>query len=329
MGHESERTAVARSSNLAWPVRYGGALLAVSAAVGIWALSPTMHRDPFAIFVLGVVFIARFVGFGPAVFATALSVVAIEYVTFEPHFTFSLQSADLARLVVFVVISLLAASLARQRSRAEVRADQTWEQMAAIVESSEDAIYSSNAEGTVTSWNHGAEQLYGYQAEEALGQSVLITVPPGRVHETRSHLEKLTRKKIQTKKEFEQTCEIRGFAGELRQLFSNLIVNAVDAMEEGGQLRLRVACKREWNGTRRPGVRVIFADNGGGISREDRARVFEPFYTTKGDTGTGLGLWLSEGIVRKHGGQIRVRSCTRPGHSGTVFSVFLPSAGAA
>src|SRR6266436_157949 len=171
MGHESERTAVARSSNLAWPVRYGGALLAVSAAAGIWALSPMMHRDPFAIFVLGVVFIARFVGFGPAVFATALSVVAIEYVTFEPHFTFSLQSADLARLVVFVVISL----------------------MAAIVESSEDAIYSSNAEGTVTSWNHGAEQLYGYQAEEALGQSVLITVPPGRVHETRSHLEKLTR----------------------------------------------------------------------------------------------------------------------------------------
>jgi len=133
MGHESERTAVARSSNLAWPVRYGGALLAVSAAAGIWALSPMMHRDPFAIFVLGVVFIARFVGFGPAVFATALSVVAIEYVTFEPHFTFSLQSADLARLVVFVVISLLAASLARQRSRAEVRADQTWEQMAAIV----------------------------------------------------------------------------------------------------------------------------------------------------------------------------------------------------
>jgi PAS domain S-box-containing protein len=478
MGHESERTAVARSSNLAWPVRYGGALLAVSAAAGIWALSPMMHRDPFAIFVLGVVFIARFVGFGPAVFATALSVVAIEYVTFEPHFTFSVQSADLARLVVLVVISLLAASLARQRSRAEVRADQTWEQMAAIVESSEDAIYSSNAEGTVTSWNHGAEELYGYQAEEALGQSVLITVPPGRVHETRAHLEmltrgesiesyqterrrkdgslvrillsisplrdrkgnvigasaiardittqlqaeealrrseklatagrltaaiaheinnpleaitnllylarrdparanqhlemaegevqriadiaqqtlgfvrdlsdarplnvsttleevlqlyvvKLNRKKIQTKKEFEHPCEIRGFAGELRQLFSNLIVNAVDAMEEGGQLRLRVACKREWNSTRRPGVRVIFADNGGGISQEDRTRVFEPFYTTKGDTGTGLGLWLSEGIVRKHGGQIRVRSCTRPGHSGTVFSVFLPSAGGA
>jgi signal transduction histidine kinase len=54
------------------------------------------------------------------------------------------------------------------------------------------------------------------------------------------------------------------------------------------------------------------------------ARVFEPFYTTKGDTGTGLGLWLSEGIVRKHGGLIRVRSCTHPGRSGTVFSVFLP-----
>jgi len=70
---------------------------------------------------------------------------------------------------------------------------------------------------------------------------------------------------------------------------------------------------------------MIFADNGHGISDEDLPRIFEPFYTTKGDTGTGLGLWLAESIVRKHEGQIRVRSCRRPGQSGTVFWVFLPS----
>src|SRR5262249_4362516 len=89
--------------------------------------------------------------------------------------------------------SLLAASLARQRSQAEVRADQTMERIAAIVESSEDAIYSVTPDGTVTSWNHGAEELYGYHAGEIIGQSVLITVPPERTHETRSHLELLGR----------------------------------------------------------------------------------------------------------------------------------------
>jgi len=98
----------------------------------------------------------------------------------------------------------------------------------------------------------------------------------------------------------------------------------VDAMPSGGCLRLRVCRARERSGNQRAGVRVIFADNGSGISEADRTRIFEPFFTTKKDSGTGLGLWLSEGIVHKHGGQITVRSCTRPGRSGTVFSVFLP-----
>src|SRR5215469_4933479 len=132
MGRDNEKLpAVVRSTRLAWPLRYGGALATVAAAVAVWSLSPFMHHEPFAIFVLAVVFTARFLGFGPAVFATILSVWAIDYFAFEPHFTLSLQNADIARLVIFMVISLLAASLARQRSRAEVRADQTMEQMAA------------------------------------------------------------------------------------------------------------------------------------------------------------------------------------------------------
>jgi signal transduction histidine kinase len=69
---------------------------------------------------------------------------------------------------------------------------------------------------------------------------------------------------------------------------------------------------------------VTLADTGTGISPEHQTRLFEPFYTTKKESGTGLGLWLSEGIIRKHRGRIRVRSCARPGHSGTTFSLFLP-----
>ena len=95
-------------------------------------------------------------------------------------------------------------------------------------------------------------------------------------------------------------------------------------MPEGGRLRMRVCRGREYSGDGRPGVRVVFADTGSGISRQDQARLFEPFYTTKKESGTGLGLWLSEGIVRKHQGRIRVRSSARPGHSGTTFSLFLP-----
>ena len=106
-------------------MRYGGALLSVGAAVAVWTLTGLMHRDPFAIFVLAVVAIARFLGFGPAVFGTALSVIAIDYIGFEPRFSMGITASDLGRLAIFVIISLLAASLARQKSRAEVRADQT------------------------------------------------------------------------------------------------------------------------------------------------------------------------------------------------------------
>jgi len=124
-------------------------------------------------------------------------------------------------------------------------------------------------------------------------------------------------------KEFRDAREIYGFPGELRQLFSNLLVNAIEAMSQNGRLHLRVARAREQS-SGREGVCVVFADSGRGIRPEDRARLFEPFYTTKKDSGTGLGLWLVEEIVRKHHGKIRVRSSVRPGASGTIFWLFLP-----
>jgi len=140
---------------------------------------------------------------------------------------------------------------------------------------------------------------------------------------------KLEAKKIKVTKRFRDHATIRGFAGELTQVFSNLVVNAIDAMPEGGCLSLHIARSHEWSGAHRGGVRVSIADDGSGIEPQHMVHIFEPFFTTKKDVGTGLGLWLSHNIVLKHGGSIRVRSSEHPGSSGTVFSIFLPDAAAA
>jgi signal transduction histidine kinase len=117
--------------------------------------------------------------------------------------------------------------------------------------------------------------------------------------------------------------QIEGYSGELRQLLSNLVVNAVDAMPENGVLQVRVAPSHKWSESKQ-GVRMTVADNGSGILPSDLAHIFEPFYTTKKDSGTGLGLWVSRGIIEKHGGSIRVRSRSSGPKTGTVFFIFLP-----
>jgi signal transduction histidine kinase len=138
------------------------------------------------------------------------------------------------------------------------------------------------------------------------------------------YLRKLQTKSIAVDKYCGEDLEIRGYPGELRQLLSNLMLNAIDAMPSGGRLRLRVVRAREYSGEERSGVRITIADTGNGIKPVDLPHIFEPFYTTKKETGTGLGLWLAYGTVQKHGGWMRVASRTNGGTSGTVFAVFLP-----
>jgi len=469
-------SAVARIRKWVGRMRYGWAILAAAVALLIWFGSPLLHADPFSIFLLAVVACARFLGFGPAVLCACLSVLAIDYFVYDPPHSFSVHhTTDLARLGVFSVISLLAASVARARSQAELRADDTRRQLATIVESSEDAIYSTGLNGVVTSWNRGAEDLYGYSAEEMLGKSIALVIPPERAYEFQTNLgqlekgeristyrtdrlrrdgtrvavmislsplrdergtvigassiarditaqmraeealrrneklanagrltaliaheinnpleavtnliylarqdpsradqhlqmaerevqriadivqqtlgfvrdaavaaplnvsatlgdvvqmfeARLTAKNIQAQIEMGNGNEISGSSGELRQLFSNLIANAIDAVGDGGRLRLRVRHGHAWTPRPQSGVWVTIADNGTGIRAEDRSRLFEAFFTTKELTGTGLGLWLSESIARKHGGWIRLRSSTKPGRSGATFAVFLPDA---
>lgn len=130
---------------------------------------------------------------------------------------------------------------------------------------------------------------------------------------------------VRVERRFETEASVKAVAGEIRQVLSNLIVNAADALAEvGDRLVIHVYNSADWKDLSRRGVRISVADNGPGIGCEEQNRIFEPFFSTKGKKGTGLGLWISTAIVKKHGGSIRVRSSCRRGRSGTVFSVFLP-----
>ena len=353
------------------------------------------------------------------------------------------------------------------------RAEETLTRLAAIVETSEDAIYSKDMQGFVRSWNRGAEKMYGYSANEMIGQQVSILSPPERkrelddmlellrrgesidhfetvrlrkdgtpvevsvsispirgpagaitgastiardvsdrnraaealrkteklaatgrlagtmAHEINNPLEAVTNllylinknasldektreytrvaisevdrighiarqalgfyreaaapveinisdlidnivqlyaagaqnKGVHVETQLETQATVPAFPGEMRQVFSNLIVNAVDAVPRGGTIKIRVKHGRAWK-SRSLGIRVLVSDNGPGIPLSARSHIFEPFFTTKGERGTGVGLWVSQGVIEKHSGSIRMKSSTGLAH-GTTFSVFL------
>jgi signal transduction histidine kinase len=134
---------------------------------------------------------------------------------------------------------------------------------------------------------------------------------------------------ISVVKQYDGDIEITALAGELRQAFSNLIANAIDAMPAGGTLLVRATQTQTLNEAHRPGVRITMLDTGSGIEQQHRKNLFQPFFTTKEDVGTGLGLWITRSIVEKHGGTIRVKSRTGPTDHGTAFSIFLPLDGKA
>jgi len=142
------------------------------------------------------------------------------------------------------------------------------------------------------------------------------------------HRGKVRGLQVEVERAYRGDVELFCFAGEMRQLFANLIGNALDAMPaEGGRLVLEVRNSRSWREPWVAGVRVVVADTGCGMTPATQRRIFEPFFTTKETTGTGLGLWVSAEIIQKHYGAVRVRSRATQamGQSGTVFMLFLPS----
>lgn len=133
--------------------------------------------------------------------------------------------------------------------------------------------------------------------------------------------------RVVLEKRYLNSRPIRGFPVELRQVFFNLVGNAIQAMPNGGKLRIRLS--ERWNDrTRRPELCVTVSDTGSGIRPEHARHLFEPFFSTKSSKGTGLGLWISKGIIDKHEGAIQFRSLAFSTGNVTVFRVILPSSGA-
>jgi PAS domain S-box-containing protein len=137
--------------------------------------------------------------------------------------------------------------------------------------------------------------------------------------------QRLASKNIHVNAECDRGAVATCLSGEIRQVIANIVGNAMDAMPRGGSLRVRVKRSRGWAKERADGVKIVIADSGHGISPAVIERIFEPFVSTKDATGIGLGLWVSHGIVRKHGGTIRLRSRATAPPSGTVFAIFIPS----
>lgn len=123
-------------------------------------------------------------------------------------------------------------------------------------------------------------------------------------------------------RDFDGAAICLAYPGELRQVFTNLILNALDALEANGLLTLRVKLEEAGDGQ---GLRVEVKDNGQGIEKENVPKIFEPFFTTKKGVGTGLGLWSAKSLVEKHHGQLLVQA----GDGTTRFTVLLPAANTA
>jgi PAS domain S-box-containing protein len=129
---------------------------------------------------------------------------------------------------------------------------------------------------------------------------------------------------IELKREFLTPCTVEGFPAELRQVMTNVVMNAIEAAGPKGCIRIRLeaAPAEEFRGA---GALIEVADSGPGIPDSAAHRIFQPFFTTKGEQGTGLGLWVSLGIVQKHGGTMRLQNCNDEEYRGACASIYLPA----
>ncbi|MGA7109390.1 MAG: ATP-binding protein, partial [Terracidiphilus sp.] len=184
--------------------------------------------------------------------------------------------------------------------------------------------YADAAERELTRVSHITRQTLSFYRESKQPTSI-------GVHELLDDVVELQKRqfqvnKIELQKRYFTASNVTGFPVELRQVFLNLISNAVQAMANGGVLRLRVIDSIDWP-TRQRGPCISVIDTGVGIKPEDAHRLFEPFFSTKAAKGTGLGLWISKGILQKYNGRISCRSFRHGEVSITCFRVFIPGNG--
>ncbi|WP_334242658.1 two-component system sensor histidine kinase NtrB [Terriglobus sp. ADX1] len=164
-----------------------------------------------------------------------------------------------------------------------------------------------------------ARQTLGYFRETAVPVNFPVSVLLDEVLTV--YGAKLAYSGIDVHRDYQPAQPLTMRKGELTQLFSNLVANAIDAMPQGGDLSVSVTPEGDAPAN---GVRVQMADTGTGISSELLEKIFEPFFTTKEQRGTGIGLWLSRQFVEDHRGSIAVTSNTDAEDHGTTFRIFLP-----
>jgi len=185
------------------------------------------------------------------------------------------------------------------------------------------ASYVDIAQQEIARVSHITRQTLAFYRDTGKAEEIEICPLVNEV--IRMYSSKAREAKVTIEMQLECGERIVGFTGEVRQVIGNLVANAIEASPAGAKVAIRVCLWWNWQ-TGQSGVRVAVHDSGRGIPPGFAAQLFKPFATTKGQKGTGLGLWVSQSIVEKHGGSIRFRSSVKPGCSGTCFAVFLPSA---
>jgi PAS domain S-box-containing protein len=183
--------------------------------------------------------------------------------------------------------------------------------------------YLETAESELERVSHIARQTLGYYRDTGKPSEVHLKDLMENVLSV--YRSKLLAHDIAVESRFTDLRKIRVRTGEVVQIFSNVICNAIDSMPHGGTLLIRTARIVRTEGD---AIQVVINDTGSGIAREHLDKVFEPFFTTKGNLGTGIGLWVAKQLVERHGGQISVSSSTDRGDSGTIVTMTFPFRGA-
>jgi PAS domain S-box-containing protein len=181
-------------------------------------------------------------------------------------------------------------------------------------------LYLNNADKELIRVAHIARQTLGFYRDTSYPVWLDVNVIVNDI--LTIYERKFDNRSLTVQKKVKSGLRVCALEGELKQVLSNLISNAIDASRAGGAVQVRAHdCTNYRTQTR--GLRITVADNGSGIVPENRDKLFAPFFTTKKEIGTGLGLWVARQLIEKAGGQIRFRSRTGS-TSGTVMSVFLP-----
>jgi len=175
------------------------------------------------------------------------------------------------------------------------------------------------AEQELARVSHITRQTLGFYRESTLPTRVDI---PTVVEQTLTvYATKLQQKQIRLHLSLQECPPINGFAGEIQQLVSNIISNAIDALPSNGTLKIDSSTIKQVSNE---AIKLQIEDDGPGISAENIKRIFEPFFTTKKDVGTGLGLWVCKKIAERHGGTVEAKSNHQNGSTGAVFTILLP-----